>query len=62
MEKRSKVVVYGWIRGNYKGIFLDDITDIIYQFHLIRINSNILSPTEQVSLFNLLFDQIKQQK
>ena len=62
MDKRTKSAVYGWIRENYEGVFLDDITDIIYQFYLIRINSNILSSDEQIELYNLLFDRKKTQK
>ena len=62
MDARCKAAVYGWIRENYKETFLDDIVNIIYQFYLITIDSNILSLDEQISLFNLLFDRIKQQK
>ena len=62
MDKRSKAAVYGWIRENYEGVFLDDISHIIHQFYLIRIDSIILTSDEQIKLYNLLFDRIKTQK
>ena len=58
MSHKLREAVYGWIRQNYDGSLLDDIADIIYQFYLIKIESNILSSDEQISLFNLLFNQI----
>ena len=58
MSHKLKEAVYGWIRQNYDESFLDDIADIIYQFYLIKIDSNILSSDEQISLFNLLFNEI----
>ena len=62
MALRMKLAVYGWMRENYKGNWLDDITNIVYQYYLIQINSKILSTDEQISLYNLLFDRIKKQK
>ena len=62
MEQRLKVAVFGWIRQNYDDEFLDDITEIIYQFYLIIIDSNILKPDEETSLYNLLLDHKKQHK
>ena len=62
MAARTKLAIYGWIRENYNDEFLGDISDIIHEFYLIRINTKILSKTEQSELINLLFGELKKQK
>ena len=62
MAQRMKDTVHGWVRENYDGVCVDDIINIICQFYLIRIHSNILSSNEQSLLYNLLFGEIKQHK
>ena len=58
MEHRLRMAVYGWIRGNYDQTFLDDISDIIYDFYLIRMDSKILSTSEQMELLDLVFTEL----
>ena len=62
MEQRQRDTVYGYVRLNYDGLFMDDIINIIYTFYLIKIASNILNSEEKVSFIEFLFDQLKQQK
>ena len=61
MEQKQRDVVYGYVRLNYKETFIMDIIEIIYQFYLIKIDSNILNSNEKLSLLNLLFDALKKQ-
>ena len=60
-RQRQRDTVYGYVRSNYTG-FITDIIEIIYQFYLIRIASNILNSNEEASLTNLLFDTLETQK
>ena len=62
MDVRQRHTVYGWIRENYAGSFLDDIINIIFIFYQIKLNSNILSADEQDSLLNLLLDALFNKK
>ena len=62
MALKTKLAIYGWIRENYNGTFLDDISDIIHTFYLIKIDSKILTTNEQAELSNLLLDEIKTKK
>ena len=61
MEQRQRLAVYGWIRENYNGVFLDDIGDIIFDFYHCTLYSNILDKTEKAEFINLLFDELKRQ-
>ena len=59
---KHHAAVWGYVRMNYSGgIMIDDIVNIIYQYYLIRIASNILTEKEQISLLDLLFDKLKTQ-
>ena len=60
--QRQKDAVYGYVRLNYNGLVIEDIIRVIYHFYLIRIASNILTPDEQSSFMDLLFNRLKQQK
>ena len=57
-----RVAAYGWVRQNYHSEFLDDLTEIIYQFCPMKIGSNILCESEQMSLLNVLRDNLKIRK
>ena len=61
-EQRYNDIVNGWIKGNYDGIFLMDIIKIIYNYYLLKIESNLLNAKEQESFLNLLFDHFNKQK
>ena len=62
MEQRIKDTVYGYVRMNYANMCPFDIISVIYQFYLLRIESNILDSQQQINLLNLLYDTIKGQK
>ena len=62
MAETTKSAIYGWIRENYNDTFLHDISDIIHQFYLIIMDSKILTITEQSTLIDLLFGELKKQK
>ena len=63
MDAKQKCTVYGYVRMNYDGDnMIDDIINIIYQFYLIRIASNILTNEEAMAFMNLLFDNLRKQK
>ena len=62
MSLTTKLAVCGWIRENYNGAFLNDISDIIHEFYSIKIDSKILTTNEQSELLNLLFDELKTKK
>lgn len=58
MSQRQLLTVYGWIRGNYDGDFLDDIIDIIFTFYRLLLESKILTEPEIEGFINLLFDKV----
>ena len=58
MEERQHKTVYGYVRNNYHSIIPIDIIKIVLLFYIIRINSNILTSSEQSSLLNLLFENL----
>ena len=58
MEHRLRKAVDGWIRENYDQAFLDDISDIICDFYLIRMESKILTSSEQMELLDLIFNKL----
>eukprot|EP01084_Bolivina_argentea_P047141 86843_1 len=60
MEDRSKLIVDGYIRNHY-GDCVNDIINIIFNFYLLNIDSNVLTPEESYSLLTLLYDTLKQQ-
>ena len=62
MSQRQKDAVYGYVRLEYGDLFIKEIIDIIYEFYLLYIGSNILNSEEEESLINLLYDTIKSQK
>ena len=62
MAQRQLLAVHGYVRLHYHGQFITEIIDIIHEYYLIKIDSNILNSNEQISLINLLFDQLKKQK
>ena len=59
MEHRQMYTVYGYIRMNQNQLFPMDIIQLIYQFYLIRMDSKILDSTEQILLFDLLYNTLK---
>ena len=61
MSQQQRDSVYGYVRKHYDGLFITDITEIIFQSYLIEIESNILSSDEKLSLMNLLYNTLKQQ-
>ena len=61
-QQRQRDIVYGYVRLNYEVSFTLDVIDIIYNFYLIQITSNILNLEEQCSFMNLLYNRLKQQK
>ena len=61
MEQKQKDIVYGYVRLNYGESIIRDIIEIIYQFYLMKIDSNILNSNEQILLLNLLFDALREQ-
>ena len=58
MEQSQRDAVFGYVRHNYNGLYPDDVTDIIFKFYLITIDSTILKGNEQLSLYNLLCDRL----
>ena len=62
MEQRQKDSVFGYVRLNYNGIYPNDIIQIIFQFYLIRIHSEILNSKEQSSFLDLLYKELTKQK
>ena len=62
MEQRQKDAVYGYVRLEYGESFIKEIIGIIYQFYLIRIESNILNSEEKISLMDLLFNTLQKQE
>lgn len=62
MTQRCRDSVYGYVRENYDGVFITDIVEIIYEFYLIRIESNILSSNEESALMDLLHDALRKQQ
>ena len=62
MQDKTKLAIYGWVRQNYHHKFPDDICDIIHEFYLIGIDSNILSKIEQLALMDLLLNELKNQQ
>ena len=59
---RQKKTVYGFVRKRCDGLCIPEIIEIIFQFYLISIPSEILYENEQISLYNLLFETLKKQK
>ena len=55
MEQRERDLVAGFVRKNYVELIPIEIIEIIYMFYLILIDTKILSKSEQLSLYNLLY-------
>ena len=63
MESRQRDTVYGYVRRNCTAQnMINDIIEIVYEYYLIRIASNILNAQEQASFLNVLWNALKQQK
>lgn len=62
MEQRARDTVHGFVRLNYDGSFIIEITEIIYQYYLIKIASKILNEIEQISFMDLLYHRLRQQQ
>ena len=61
MEDKQKLTICGWMRESFQSnMDLTDVINIIYQYYMIQICSNILSSDESLSLLNLLFDTLKE--
>ena len=61
-RQRQRDTVYGFVRCNCKHEnMIDDIINIIIDFYLIVIESNILSYEESETLLDLLHEQLKKQ-
>ena len=61
MEPRQRDIVNGYIKSNYIESIPMEIVEMIYTFYLLVIESNILTSTEQFSLYDLLYDVLAKQ-
>lgn len=63
MSDGHRDIVYGYVRLNYQGIVTVDIINIILNYYLIKLGSNILilTTTEQSKFMDLLYHRLKQQ-
>ena len=60
--RRLASAVSGWIRKTYGNNFLDVITQMIFEYFYIKIESKLLNGNEQTKLMELLVDKLKRQR